>query len=136
MLVYLYDSETLEYTETRPAQIDPLESQKVGHTVYLIPAYSTTIEPLEPKEGYLVKWNGENWYYEEILVPPEPEPEPEPTMEQRRAWAYRDEVDPITAHIQRLRDENPVPEGEIAELITEREAKVQEIKARYPYAGE
>lgn len=59
-----------------------------------------------------------------------------PTDEEQkeyRASAYKNEVDPITAHIQRLRDQNPAPEGEIAELIAEREAKVQEIKERYPY---
>ena len=50
-----------------------------------------------------------------------------------RERAYAQEVDPITAHIQRLRDENPVPEGEISELIAERDAKVEEIKERYPY---
>lgn len=52
---------------------------------------------------------------------------------QNRANAYVNEVDPLTAHIQRLRDIAPAPEGEIAELIAEREAKVQEIKERYPY---
>ena len=57
-------------------------------------------------------------------------------MKQARANAYAIEVDPITAHIQRLKDENPVPEGEIAELIAERDAKVEEIKARYPYHDE
>lgn len=55
---------------------------------------------------------------------------------QNRADAYAVEVDPITAHIQRLKDENPIPEEEIAELIAERDAKVQEIKARYPYSEE
>lgn len=57
-------------------------------------------------------------------------------MKQARADAYAVEVDPITAHIQRLKDESPIPEGEIAELIAEREAKVQEIKERYPYSGD
>ena len=35
-----------------------------------------------------------------------------------------------------IKDENPVPEGEIAELIAERDAKVEEIKQRYPYSEE
>lgn len=52
---------------------------------------------------------------------------------QNRANAYAVEVDPITAHIQRLKDRDPVPQDEIDELITERDAKVEEIKARYPY---
>ena len=49
-----------------------------------------------------------------------------------RASAYALEVDPITAHIQRLRDEEGT-EQEIAELINERALKVEEIKKRYPY---
>lgn len=56
---------------------------------------------------------------------------------QARANAYQIEVDPITAHIQRLRDTNPMieeVEQEIAELIAERDAKVEEIKQRYPYS--
>lgn len=49
-----------------------------------------------------------------------------------RERAYIVEVDPITAHIQRLRDDDPESE-EIAELITERTMKREEIKTRYPY---
>lgn len=53
----------------------------------------------------------------------------------RREMAYTAEVDKITAHIQRLRDKEQTPEivAEIAELIAERDAKVEEIKARFPY---
>lgn len=50
-----------------------------------------------------------------------------------REAAYEAEVDPITAHIQRLRDDDPESE-EIATLLAERTAKREEIKARYPYA--
>lgn len=57
-------------------------------------------------------------------------------IRQARANAYAVEVDPITAHIQRLKDQDPVPTDEIAELIAERDAKVIEIKTRYPYAKE
>ena len=60
---------------------------------------------------------------------------PEPTNEELkmyRASAYQIEVDPITAHIQRLRDEEGT-EQEVAELINERALKVEEIKQRYPY---
>lgn len=52
---------------------------------------------------------------------------------QMREKAYIAEVDPITAHIQRLRDDDPESE-EIATLIAERTAKRNEIKQRYPYA--
>lgn len=55
-------------------------------------------------------------------------------QKQNRERAYQAEVDPITSHIQRLRDQEPIPSGEIADLIAEREAKVQEIKERFPYS--
>lgn len=64
--------------------------------------------------------------------------QPAPTHEdvrQMRAVAYQQEVDPITSHIQRLRDKEQTEEivAEIAELIAERDAKVEEIIQRYPY---
>ncbi len=63
---------------------------------------------------------------------------PAPTEEEqskKREQAYKDEVDGITAHIQRLRDKEQTPEivAEIEQLIAERDAKVEEIKQRYPY---
>lgn len=53
----------------------------------------------------------------------------------QREMAYTAEVDGITAHIQRLRDKEQTEEvvAQIAELIAERDAKVEEIKARFPY---
>lgn len=53
----------------------------------------------------------------------------------QRERAYTAEVDTITAHINRLRDEEQTPETQekIAKLIEERKAKVAEIKQRYPY---
>ena len=66
---------------------------------------------------------------------------PEPTKEEQqkaREEAYRVEVDPITCHIQRLGDEEQTAEviAEIASLVEERKAKVEEIKQRYPYPVE
>lgn len=61
---------------------------------------------------------------------------PDPTYEeqrQRRAAAYASEVDSLTAHIQRERDEAEPDKDEIAALISERVQKVAEIKERYPY---
>lgn len=61
---------------------------------------------------------------------------PKPSNEyqsKQREMAYIAEVDGITAHIQRLRDDDP-ESSEIAELIAERTAKREEIKARYPYS--
>ena len=66
---------------------------------------------------------------------------PEPTKEeqrQAREEAYKAKVDPITCHIQRLCDEEQTAEviAEIASLVEERKAKVEEIKQRYPYPVE
>ena len=65
----------------------------------------------------------------------EPLPPTEEEQRENRARAYQAEVDPITSHIQRLRDEEQTEEiiAEIEQLIAERTAKVEEIKERYPY---
>lgn len=76
---------------------------------------------------------GEKLY--EIKAIPEPPAPTEEEQREKRARAYQAEIDPITAHIQRLRDEDSDSE-EIAELLTERSAKVAEIKERYPYPEE
>lgn len=73
-------------------------------------------------------WDGEN-----IVINPDLTKIKNEEQRKNRELAYIAEVDPITAHIQRLKDESPIPEGEIAELIAERDAKVQEIKKRYSY---
>ena len=70
-----------------------------------------------------------------------PNEHPAPTKEEQkeaRAFAYQQEVDPITCHIQRLEDEEQTPEieQEIADLKLERTDKVEEIKERYPYPEE
>lgn len=57
-------------------------------------------------------------------------------LKELRAIAYQQEVDPITAHIQRLRDEEEPDEEKIAELIEERAEKVDDIHERYPYPEE
>ena len=71
---------------------------------------------------------------EEPIIP-EPLPPTEEEQRENRAFAYQQEVDPITSHIQRLRDEEQTEEiiTEIEQLMAERTAKVEEIKARYPY---
>lgn len=81
MYAYKYD-ENKYYAGQQECQIDPLESKKQGHPVYLLPANCTWQEPLNGKEGYKIKWNGNEWEYE--LVPIEPEPEP-PTLEEVKA---------------------------------------------------
>lgn len=86
--------------------------------------------------------NQNGWYIDvigtkryEIKAIPEP---PAPTEEEQRlarASAYQAEVDPITAHISRLKDKEQTEEviAEINALMLERDEKVEEIKARFPY---
>lgn len=56
-------------------------------------------------------------------------------VEETRAGLYAAQVDPITAHINRLRDEELTPEvaAKIAKLVEERKMLVEEIKSNNPY---
>lgn len=74
MIAYQYDSETKKYIGEIDRQIDPLESQAQGKDIYLMPADSTDVVPLEPKDGYDIVFNGADWEYKEIEKEPEPEP--------------------------------------------------------------
>ena len=96
------------------------------------------------KENYTAgaKWCNENnaWIVftpegYQIQALPEPEPLTYDEIEQIRAELYRQEVDPITSQISRLRDEPSTPELEarIAELIELRAEKVAKIKEENPY---
>ena len=73
-----------------------------------------------------------------LAVYNEPLPPTKEEQQKAREEAYKAEVDPITCHINRLKDEEQTPEviAEIASLVEERKAKVAEIKARYPYSEE
>lgn len=89
-------------------------------------------EVMEDKEHTLddyEQYEGEFLLKEDIPAPTDEE------IRQLRAQAYLTEIDPITAHISRLRDEEQTPEieSEIQALIEERALKVEEIKERYPY---
>ena len=72
-----------------------------------------------------------NWVIEAVVVPEKTRED----VEAIRRQLYISRVDPITAHINRLRDEELTPElaTEIAKLVEERKAKVEEIKANNPY---
>ena len=86
---------------------------------------------MEVEQGY----NG-SWYLAGY-APAKPEPTKE-EQQKARQEAYRADVDPITCHINRLKDEEQTAEviSEIASLVEERKAKVEEIKQRFPYPVE
>lgn len=89
---------------------------------------SVEIDEMHTTDDY-DQYNGEYLLKSEIPAPTHDE------QSEKRAEAYRNEVDPITSHIQRLRDLEQTEEivAEIAALIAERDVKVTEIKERYPY---
>ena len=92
---------------------------------------SIGMEEMEVEQAYDGSW------YVEGFAPVKPEPTKE-EQQKARQEAYIAEVDPITCHINRLKDEEQTPEviAEISSLVEERKAKVAEIKARYPYSEE
>ena len=135
MKAYIYNDEG--YFEREDiAQIDPLESDLRGKNIYIMPANSTDKEPLEPKEGFRVKWDGEKWIYEAEPQAPEPIIHLPPTNEeqrQARANAYAVEVDPLMSEYNRKKTFNLFEEGEEEELMKAIQDKVAEIKERFPY---
>ena len=61
MLVYNYHPETGEYLRSEDAFLDPLESQRKGKNIYLLPANATFISPPAPIKGYTPRWTGKIW---------------------------------------------------------------------------
>ena len=99
--------------------------------VFLIPGGCIDEPAPTIPEGQRAKWENEQWVFEDIPQPePEPEPEePELTPEQQlemvrgqRQNAFQQEADPLFFKAQR---------GEAT--IEEWQAKVDEIRDRFPY---
>ena len=70
MIFYHYDQNG-KFIEKSNAFVDLLESQKNGEIVYLKPQNATEKEPLQPKEGFDVVFNGQDWEYIEQEKPVE-----------------------------------------------------------------
>ena len=89
-----------------------------------------TLDKIEETDKTYFLHSGE--YVCEIPAPAKEE------QQKAREEAYKAKVDPITCHINRLKDEEQTQEviAEIASLVEERKAKVEEIKQRYPYPVE
>lgn len=94
--------------------------------VYLLPAGAIDVEPPVVPEGKRARYVGGSFVLEDIPAPP---PEPEPVVpsdlekaQRARASAYKNESDPLFFKAQR-------GEATMEEWL----AKVDEIKARYPY---
>lgn len=61
MVFYTYDEKTKEFTGTQNAFIDPLETEKQGKEVYLVPPNATDKKPLDVKENQAAVFNGSEW---------------------------------------------------------------------------
>ena len=64
MKLYKYDSITKEFVSEIQPDIDPLETNKQGKTIYLIPSCTTDIKP-ENREGYAPIYSINKWEYVE-----------------------------------------------------------------------
>ncbi len=87
---------------------------------------------LQTDEEIVYGYNGKRYFKGEEPTKPAPTKE---EIQQIRKQLYIAEVDPITAHINRLRDEELTQDvaTEISLLVEERKQKVAEIKANNPY---
>ena len=116
--------------------VEKIENHKIGNRTPFADVarslgWTLTIDENNTEKAY----DGSLW--EKGYAPVKSEPTKE-EQQKAREEAYRAEVDPITCHIQRLGDEEQTPEviAEIASLVEERKAKVEEIKQRFPYPVE
>ena len=60
MIAYSYDNSGL-YIGSTDCQIDPIESEKSGQPVYLLPASATFEPPMERTETKVPIFNGAGW---------------------------------------------------------------------------
>lgn len=76
MKIFHYDPDTYEYISDDIADPDPVDKGK-----WLIPAYTTNIEPLPPKENQIVCFIEDKWVYRD---PPKEIETYDPTED----WTY------------------------------------------------
>lgn len=134
MLAYQYNEDSKEFTNEITCQKDPLESEMAGKDIWLLPANSTWDKPLEPKEGFKVKFIDGAWQYEAV---PEPEPEPEPTekeKKQRVRWIRDSYINELTWRIERYNEQISLhiePEETIDDIL-----KYRQYLRDYPNSSE
>ena len=106
---YLYDEKTKEYKSEVNAQLDPLESEKAGKDIYLLPANATWDKPT-PKDGCVAVWNGETWEQ----------------VEDHRKQEYWLPEDKYGAPAREMKELGPLPEGA---TLKAPERTLDEVKA-------
>lgn len=61
-IYYSFDPATAELLGAHTAQVDPLETQRAGHTVYCgLPPHSTTVRPPALAVNQAAVWTGKGW---------------------------------------------------------------------------
>ena len=60
MIAYSYDTHG-HLIGQADCQLDPVETEKSGQPVYLIPAMATGVEPPAPASGKIAVWTGKAW---------------------------------------------------------------------------
>lgn len=75
--VYNYD-ELGYFVNSQEALVNELGKE-------ILPESSTFNKPLEEKDGFKIRWNGEAWVYEEVNQQPIYEPTPEEIANQKRS---------------------------------------------------
>ena len=106
---YLYDEKTKEYKSEGNAQLDPLESEKAGKGIYLLPANATWDKPT-PKDGCVAVWNGISW----------------DMVEDNRKKEYWLPEDKYGAPAREMKDLGQLPEGA---TLTAPERTLAEVKS-------
>lgn len=106
---YLFDEKTKEFKNEVNAQLDPLESEKAGKDIYLLPANATWSKP-EPKDGCVAIWNGKTWAM----------------VEDHRKQEYWLPGDQYGAPAKEMKELGPLPEGA---TLTAPERTLEEVKA-------
>ena len=106
---YLYDEKTKEYKSEVNAQLDPLESEKAGKDIYLLPANATWDKPAV-KNGCVAVWNGETW----------------DGVEDHRKQEYWLPGDKYGAPAHEMKELGALPEGA---MLTAPERTLEEVKA-------
>ena len=115
--IYKYDEKTKEYLGKAEALLDPLESEKAGKDIYLLPANATWDKPAV-KDGCVAVWNGKEWY----------------AVEDNRKKEYWLPEDKYGAPAREMKELGPLPEGATLTapertLDEVKTAKVQSLKA-------
>ena len=129
MEAYLYDDKN-KLLGKHNCQIDPLESELRGKTVYCMPNNATLEIPPAQKDGFDIVWNGKAWEYVEIPKSEEPKSEPyipteQEKMQQKIAKLKRNLADTDFKAIKK--SEGYYTEEEYAPIKAQRQAWRDEI---------